>query len=353
MRKVYHENAVRAAHKRIPGKIRKNFPGIRNLRVSPPSKEHHFGGGLYCSYMMTRHEHGKMTWVDLESPTREELENVMREFDIDSSIQEEIIVPTPYPIEVSFQNYSYLVLHFPTADPEGGIRTQEIDFIAGKNFLLTVRYDVIESLHNLHKIFKAEELLDLPVAHADILLERLLRRVYNAIGEEVEQVAYKLDRIERAIFSGKERETVRVISNVTRVLLRFETTLKRHEEPLKAFLADLSSPSLFGKHFEEHFAHIEAERSHVTSLVTSYRAVATELRNTNNSLLTASQNEIVKILTVMAFIAFPLSLVGTIFGMNVQHAPIVGQPHDFWIILGIMLIAGICFYTFFRIKRWL
>ena len=63
-------------------------------------------------------------------------------------------------------------------------------------------------------------------------------------------------------------------------------------------LEELTAPTtFFGKSFKESASHIEAEREHVASLVQSYREVATELRDTNDSLLSASQNEVMKTLT--------------------------------------------------------
>ncbi len=94
-----------------------------------------------------------------------------------------------------------------------------MDFIVGKHFLITARYEVIDSIHNLHKVFEAEELLGLPgAARTDALLERVIRRLYSALSDETEHAARSLERIERDIFSGKERETVRTVSDIGRVL---------------------------------------------------------------------------------------------------------------------------------------
>lgn len=309
----------------------------------------------YTCNMLSRHERGKVTWIDLESPTRDELQMILSEFNVDARIEEEMIAPTPYPLFVPFPSYLYLILHFPVTDTASGTRDQEIDFIVGKNFLITARYEVIDSIHNLHKVFEAEELLGLPAhpSRADTLLERVIRRLYGAIKNEVERTAHALDRIERDIFSGKERQAVHTISDTARILLRVETTLERHREPLSVFLKGLAAPAFFGKGFSEHSLHIEAEREHVATLVASYRAVATELRDTNDSLLSASQNEIMKVLTIMAFVTFPLTLISSIFGMNTDYLPIVGTPHDFWIVMGLMIALAISFFSYFRFKRWL
>lgn len=299
---------------------------------------------------------GKVTWVDLESPTREELDAVMAEFKIDPRIKEEIICPTPYPLVVPFEDYVYLILHFPTADSLLGARNQEIDIIVGKKFIITARYEVIESIYNLHKVFEAEELLGVPnsaLADTSTLLERIMRRLYGAIREEIEHTAAHLDRIEQNIFSGKERDMVGEISRAGRTLLRFETALRRHEEALGVFLGALCAKEFFGKGFAAHAAHIAAEREHCASLVSSYRAGATELRNTNDSLLTASQNEISKKLTVLAFAAVPLTIITGMFGMNIDAMPIINEPNGFWIIIGLMLLTVLSAIGIFRLKRWL
>lgn len=279
----------------------------------------------------------------------------MREFDIDERIHQEISAPTPYPLSISFPGYTYLILHFPVSGSEDGTKSQEVDFIVGKNFLITARYETIESLHNLHKILEAEELLSLQEKGCKVgeFLERVMSRLYAAISSDVEQAGKRLERIERDIFSGKEQEAVRTISEAGRILLRFETALKRHKEPLADFLAALATPGFFGIAFEEHAAHIEARRVHAAALVSSYRAVAQELRITNDSLLTASQNQVTKTLTVMAFIALPLTLIASIFGMNAEKMPFIHGEHGFWIVLALMGGAAFLLYVYFRLKKWL
>lgn len=305
--------------------------------------------------MIVRHTRGSVTWIDIESPGADELRQVMREFNIDARIEDEIVSPTPYPLFIPFEDYVYAVLHFPTADPGGGSKNQEMDFIVGPEFIITARYEVIDSIHNLHKVFEAEELLGFSKddVKAPVLLERIFRRLYGALGNEAEQAALRLERIEADIFSGKERATVRAISEVGRTLLRFDTTLARHAEPLSSFLQELSKPEFFGKRFREHGAHIEAERSHAAGLIASYRAVARELRSTNDSLLSTSQNEIIKTLTIIAFITSPPILIAGVFGMNSQYAPIVNRPDGFFIVLILMALSSLLVYISFRWKKWL
>ncbi|MES2994967.1 MAG: CorA family divalent cation transporter [Patescibacteria group bacterium] len=303
--------------------------------------------------MINRHVRGPVTWVDLEAPTSEELSAVMTEFGIDNRIEEEIASPTPYPLTLATPDYHYLILHFPAAEATEGTKNQEVDFIVGKNFVITARYEVIDSILALHRVFEAEELVSTPTAtHADVLLEQVMTRLYGAIHDEIERAGRALDRIEHDIFAGKERQTVRTISHAGRALLRFETALARHEEPLDEFLAGLASGDFFSKRFTVRAARIRAAHDHATALVASYRAVTRELRITNDSLLSSSQNEVMKTLTLIAVAAMPMTLIASVFGMNVVHMPLANDPAGFWVILGIMLGAALVLYLFFRLKRW-
>ncbi len=306
--------------------------------------------------MITRHERASFAWIDLEAPTSDELHGTLKEFSIDPEIEGEIIAPTPYPLVALFPDYVFLVLHFPTANLSGGARTQEIDIIVGKNFLITARYELVGSIQGLHKAFEAEELMGgekLGRMERGYLVERVLRRLYSAMSEEVEQTSRTLERIERDIFGGKEHATVRAISDVGRVLLRFDTTLARHAEPLSVFLETLQSPEYFGKKFALSAAHIEAERAHVAGLVGSFRAVARELRTTNDSLLSSSQNNVLKIFTGISVILLPLTLIAGIFGMHTEHEPIIGHPLDFWIIIAMMVVVSIVLFVYMRLKKWI
>jgi magnesium transporter len=64
-------------------------------------------------------------------------------------------------------------------------------------------------------------------------------------------------------------------------------------------------------------------------------------------------NDIIKILTTISVILIPANLVVGIFGMNTIHDPIIGNPYDFWIVVGIISAVIVSFYIWFRRKGWL
>jgi len=77
-----------------------------------------------------------------------------------------------------------------------------------------------------------------------------------------------------------------------------------------------------------------------------------ELRETNNSLLTTKQNETMKVFTVLAFITLPLSLIASLFNMDLVDIPLEHQPYGFWIVIAGMAVISLCMLWFFKYKKW-
>lgn len=305
--------------------------------------------------MVFRYEYSGGVWVDLEQPNEDEIRQVAQEFSISERIEMELLSPTPTPLVASDEGMGLLVLHFPSHSTENGeIGNQEIDFIVGKHFIVTVRYEVIAPLHHLKKILEAQRLVGGRAAlTTDVLLEILFAHLYTSVRDHTNHVANNLELVERDMFDGHERTTVRAISNVSREFLHMEAALANQEEPLSRFLKSLRERGSFGVSFSERAGRILAERIHVARLVGTHRAMASELRQTNLALLEARQNEIMKTLTTVNFIFLPLGLISWTFAMRTEGMPFIDSPNAFWIVLGIMFTVAVLLITFFIRRRWL
>ncbi len=304
--------------------------------------------------MISVYKHKHLTWVDVESPTPEEVRSIMDDYDIDPLVADELLLPTLKPRVDTYANFIYLILHFPAfKHTHNGDINQEIDFIIGKNFLITTRYDSVDPLHKFSKVFEVNSVLDKSDIgdHAGYLFFYMVRKLYKSLEHELEFIDDSLEIIEEDIFEGKEKEMVVAISNVSRDLLNLKQALSPHQEILSSF--NDAGKIFFGEDFSNHLNSIMGEYFRIKNSISVHSDTLHELRATNNSLLSTKQNEVMKVLTIMAFVTFPLSLIASVFGMNAVHMPFIGGPFDFWIIMGIMGFAGILMFTFFKKNHWL
>ena len=179
----------------------------------------------------------------------------------------------------------------------------------------------------------------------------LTKRLYKIVDVDIDKIRDRLEYIENEIFKGKEREMVEALSKAGRDILNIKQGLDPHQDILTS-LNELTA-EFAGKEYVSQVRSIEnmyyRSRKHTTRI---WQTLA-ELRETNNSLLSTKQNEVMKIFTILAFVTFPLSLFASVFGMNTLHTPFVGSKYDFWIVIGLMGCATFFMFLFFRHKHWL
>ena len=302
--------------------------------------------------MITRYAHRDLTWVDLVAPSAQEVRGLMAEFDLDPVIAQELTSPSPKSKVERRGNVLYLVLHFPAIRMVNSRPEQEIDFVVGKNFLITTRYSNIDPLHSFAKAFEVNSVLSRESAdHGGHLFIGMVRDLYRSMLLECDRLHDRLDEIEDRIFAGRERDMVAQISLVGRMIHDFRRTLEPHKLMLESI--EPHGDRIFGQGFSYHARSIVGEYERVRHTLEHLREWMQELRETNNSLLSTKQNDIMKNLTVMAFLTFPLALLTAVFAIPAKHNPVIGLPFDFWIILGILCVVGIFFLTFFKYKKWL
>ena len=303
--------------------------------------------------MHSRYEHNGLVWVDLESPSRDEVRDIMDQFGIAPLVAEEVLLPATKPRVEFYGDYVYLVLHFPALRHSHKAREQEVDFVVGSNFLVTAHYDMIDSLHKFTKVIEVNSLLDKSNlgSHAGFMMFYMLKKLYQAVEHEVEYIRHDLATVEEHIFSGHEVDMVVALSRSARDLLNLRQRMEPHREVLRELEA--GGAAFFGQDFLPYLRALSNEYYRVHNHIMRETESVHELRETNNSLLSTKQNETMRILTIMALLTFPLALFVAIFDINAASNPIIGLPYDFWIIVGIVVGAGATMLWYFRYKKWL
>lgn len=303
--------------------------------------------------MLSRHTYGDLTWIDLEAPTHKEAHDIAREFTLVPLIADELILPSAKPRVEFYEAYVYVILHFPAVRNSNKHFEQEVDFIIGRNFIITTHYDIIDPLHKFSKVFQVNSILEREQFgdHAGHLFFYMLRKLYRGIEYEIDHVRHDLMHIEENIFAGREVEMVKALSRSARDLLNMRQTMEPHREVLKTLETD--GTRFFGDKFMPYLRALANEYYRVHNHIMRNTDSLHELRETNNSLLSTKENETMRTLTLMALLTFPLSLFVAIFDINATSNPIIGRPFDFWIIVGAVVFSGTLMLWYFKHRKWL
>lgn len=290
----------------------------------------------------------------MESPNREEVIEIAEKYGLPELVSDELLRKTMRAKVDLYPEVVYLILHFPsTGHRHGKDMYTEIDFIIGKNFLITAHYEHVDSLHEFGKAFEVSSILQKTEIgnHAGFLFFHIVKNLYRASTSQLEEIQIHLEKVEDNIFSGHEKEMVNEISKINRKLLDFKQATRFHKEVLASF--EIAGKKFFGESFGYNLSILAGEYNKLENLLDSHKELLKDLRETNDSLLTDKTNETMRTLTIMSFVIFPLTLIATLFSMDTIDTPIVGIQGDFWIVIGVMVIAVFGMYRFFKKKKWL
>ncbi len=302
--------------------------------------------------MITRYQYKNITWIDVLKPTLEEVREVVAEVAIPADFTSDLSVTVPHSESFANKGFLKVTLDFPVVHRTDMKQPHEIKFIVTKKHVVTFHYEEMEALHRFGKEFEVRCLLKGGKAtNPPRLFVTLMNYLYESMYLKLDHLEAKLHDIEDGIFAAREREMVFEISDLTRRLIAFRQVLGGHDDALEYLAKHMHTA--FGATYTEHVTEFKQHHEHLSRRLRALTSVVDDLHNTNLALLSTKENEIMKLLTIMAFVTYPLTLFTSTFGMNTINTPLVGSQFDFWIIIAIMVVVSLIFFGFFRYKGWL
>jgi len=307
--------------------------------------------------MLRTHFHKNIIWYDFiqlnEESNDKNFQNLVKEKNIHPYIVKKFLTKTNRDKALLLNDNLYLSLHFPDLKHDDYV-SQEIKFIIGRNYIITNQEIENEGLAKFKTIFESNasfEKDDEKDSCVVYVFLHMIEKIYENMIFELGNLGKRIEKIEENIFKDKEKYMVKKISETNRDLLDFKRNIRSHEETWKVFL-DLSK-----KYFRKETSHTALE-----SILISYKKTETQaqdlselihdLRDTNNSLLSAKQGDMSKTFTLITFLTMPATLFYTIISLPAAQSFFGKHVKDFWEIMYISfgLFFIMLLYTIY--KKW-
>ena len=295
----------------------------------------------------------KVTWVDIQDPAQNDVNYLKENFNFHPLILGELIPPGHRPKAERYNNYLFMILYYPVYSKENQeTRPRELDIIVTKNVLITSHYRSILPLKNIFDSCNIKPGLRKKYMSWSVgfLLFSILSSIWKSYMVKMDRINSKVEMIENRMFKGEERKMVREISVVKMDIINFWRII----EPQVEILESLSKEGtiFFGEKFTPYFSDILGTASRAWNSLKTFKETILALEDTNQSLLSTKTNEVIRVLTVFSVILLPLTLIASIWGMNIS-LPFSESASGFSIILLIMLFSMFFLIFYFRKKRWM
>jgi magnesium transporter len=304
---------------------------------------------------------GGVTWVHLLAPTVGEAQQLASRFGWHPLDVEDVLSRRQRPkVDVysgdddSGSGYVFTVLHFPVYDATvGRLNAGELDAFVGPDYLVTLPAVELRPVSLLFR--RAEE--------SDEFCEQLLSRGSGRLFYEVlddlydycfpilDKIGFKLEQIDESIGEDEgARELVTDIHKVKQEIISYRKIIKPQRPTLRQLERQIER--FLPEELELYFDDLVDASERIWDLLDNYKEVVEALEDTNESLISHQQNDILYVLTIFSVVMLPLTFLTGFFGMNV-HFPGFNTWEAFWGSLGLMAVTIVGMLAFFRWKRWL
>lgn len=292
---------------------------------------------------------GKFDWIMVRKNDQRVLKYLKNEFNLNDIDLEDVGPPIQSPKIAQRQDYTFMVLQYPVFDKKTGrIHTAEIDFFIAVDKLITVDIDEVPALQQLYKEIKPSNASTIPHL-LYLLINTLIENTYPLF----RVMSSDIEEIEDTMFENYSREFIKNLLRVKTNIVRSRQALQGHDEIMRKLRSHFDVYYKKHKKLDVFYGQLIDDTSDIKNRLLLKKETIDALHETYQSLTEYRTNEIVKTLTIVSFIVFPLTLLAGIFGMNAINMPFVDHPLGFWMIIGIMLTGCAFMIGFFKYKKWM
>ena len=288
-----------------------------------------------------------LRWINIERPTRTDREWLEERFDFHGLDYEDVFSRNQRPKVDEYDDYLFVVLHFPAYDKTiRRLNQTEVDIFVGPDFVVTIPNEPLQPLAYLFDgAQRREEERDrLFSKGAGFLLYRIVDSCIDASFPMLAKIGNKLENYETEMFEGNPRDVVRDLSNAKQEIINFRKIVR----PQRAALRDLERTKRYvPEDLDISFDDMNDASERIWDMLENYKEVVEGLESTNESVLTHEVNDILRLLTALSAILLPLTLVTGIFGMNVE-VPGQGEASGFWVVIAVMVVMVVGLAYVFR-----
>ena len=291
--------------------------------------------------------------MDLAAPSIPETLILSDTFGFHPLSIEDAMSAVEYPKIEAHEGYLYVVLHFLAFEQgDTAFATHDIDFFLGRSFLVTVHSGQSPSIKETREHCPRNHAIlgDGPVSLFHRIVDRMIDRYLPA----VEQLEVQLNALEDAVFEEVDQpEEVlrrvlarkRGISALRRIAIPQRDVINRLS---RREFADVSTEMAFRfRDVYDHLSRVNDETLMLSDRLTGI--LDAQFSNVSNRL-----NRVMKVLTVLTTVFMPLTVLTSLYGMNVLLPQLPGgDGFQFWWLVGFMAAIALGMLGVFRRLRWL
>lgn len=289
----------------------------------------------------------KDCWINLTSPTIEEINEVSEKTNISKDLIMKLLDEEEIPrIEIE-DNSTLIVVDCPIID-ENIYSTLPLGIITSTDgYLLTISSQKLEVLSR----FKAGLVKNLSTDTRSRFIIQILYENAKLYLKYLKLINKKIDTKEKELYKSTENKELISLLNIEKSLVYFITSLKEND-----ILIDRIAKGNIIKMYEEDIDLLEdaqIENKQCVEMANIYREILSSVSDAYANIISNNLNDVMKVLTSITIIFSVPTMISSFMGMNVPLGKLSTMSYAFWTILGSSALISLLLAIYLRKKKLL
>ncbi len=282
-------------------------------------------------------------WIDLSSSNAEEIKILRETFNIHPTTEEDILSNQTRTKYEEFEENTAIIFHGIKELEVTNIKTYNLSFILGENYLITSHLEKNENIE--HLINNQKRLESLMKKGEGYILHYLLDKEIDKCMQIKGIIYEEFKQLEKNFINNSGKEFLGELFEKELTILEMRQVM----ESLTDLCLNLTKPTdnYLDNELLPYFRDIYDHSFKTTESLKSMLGRMNGMRNAYQTIISNKLNETMRILTMIMAIMMPLTIVTGFYGMNVR-LPFEKNPEAWIGILAVMIGASIIMYFFFR-----
>jgi magnesium transporter len=292
-----------------------------------------------------------LLWLDIVETSPEDSRLLEQTLGLHPLAIEDCLSPDIHSPKIDdFGDYLFIIVHGINYAAESEIvETAELAIFLGPNFMVSNHNYPMYSVEAVKR--GAEDNGRLMKRGVNFLAHALIDNLIDNISPTVDRMAELSEEIEEEAIRGPHQTTLEAILKLKRSTLRIHRIMAPQREVLNRlsrgeFSLIKREAQIFYRDIYDHLVRIE-------DLNLSIRDGADNALANYLSSLANRQNETMKVLSIVATIFLPLTLLAGIYGMNFEYMPELKWHWGYFGVLGIIAFVIVGAIWWFWARNWI
>jgi magnesium transporter len=293
-----------------------------------------------------------LIWVEVVSPTPDELATLGREFGIHEVALEDLQVgERQRPKVEQYPDQEQVLLVFygaHTGTEDRPTRLWEVDLIAGGNYLITAHGGGPVDPKPFARRVRVRR--ELATEGAGYLLYVALDELVDTFFPALDPISDRLIDLEEAVLAGDTDVQGQILA-IRKELIEVRRVIGPMRDAMVVLLRrDLG---LFSDEAQRYLQDVYDHLIRLAESVEDYQEVIAGTLDANATMASNRVNTVARNLAAYAAIFAVVTMISGIYGMNFHHMPELGWQFGYAWALGLMVVSAGALWVYFKRKGWL